>query len=78
MRFMFAMAALVAASLLTAPRAEAAGWCYDGEQGDTCGFVTLQQCLDALWGNAVGTCVQNLQTSTYEIVRTPARRKTKS
>ena len=78
MRFVLAAAALVAASLMTAPRAEAAGWCYDGEQGDTCGFATLQQCLDALWGNAVGTCVHNLQTSTYEIVRSPARKKTKN
>ncbi len=76
MRFAIALAALAAAAVLSPSSAKAEGWCYDGEQGQTCGFVSLQQCLDALSANAVGTCLFNPANTTYEVIRSPARKKT--
>ncbi len=71
MRFAFALAALAAATLMSPPRAEASGWCYDGEQGATCGFVSLQQCLDARSATATGTCLIDPQSPDREA--SPAR-----
>jgi hypothetical protein len=67
-------AALVAANLMTGPRAEAASYCYDGELGQTCGFVSLQQCLDAVWGTVTGTCYADPATP-QQVVRTPPRKR---
>ena len=74
MRFMIAAAALVAAILMTAPRAEAASYCHDGELGQTCGFVSLQQCLDAVWGTVTGTCYAD-PAIPQQVVRTPPRKR---
>jgi hypothetical protein len=73
MRLIIAAAALVAASLITAPRAEAASYCYDGELGQTCGFVSLQQCLDAVWGTVTGTC--QIDPTPSQVVRTQPRKR---
>jgi Spy/CpxP family protein refolding chaperone len=76
MRFLIAAAALAAASLMTAPRAEAASYCYDGEHGMTCGFISLQQCLESLSGNDAGTCAIDPMTPTREVVRKQPRKHT--
>lgn len=78
MRALIALGALAAVTFIAAPapRAEAADWCYDGEQGQTCGFISLQQCLDALSATAVGTCLYNPQDSNREVVRTQPRKRT--
>lgn len=75
MRFAFALAVLAAATLMSAPRAEAAGWCYDGEQGTTCGFVSLQQCLDALSATATGTCLIDPQSADQESASSRSRKR---
>jgi hypothetical protein len=75
MRTLMAVGILAAASFLTAPRAEAATWCYEGEHGYTCGFISLQQCLDTVWGNAPGTCLFEPLGFTQEIVRTRQPRR---
>jgi hypothetical protein len=76
MRALIVLGAVVAASFMTTPRAEAASWCYDGEQGVTCGFVSLQQCLDALSANSTGTCSIDPIVPTRETVRTQSRKRT--
>ena len=66
MRWIFATAAataFVAASLLTAPPAQAVEypWCaiYSGNSGvQNCGFVSFQQCMATISG-AGGFCQQN-------------------
>jgi hypothetical protein len=75
MRALIAVGALIAATFITAPRAEAATWCYDGEQGVTCGFVSLQQCLEALSATSTGTCSFDPLIPTRETVRTQPRKR---
>jgi hypothetical protein len=75
MRILIALGIVVAASCLTSPRAEAATWCYDGEHGVTCGFVSLQQCLESVSGNDAGTCVVDSMPATQEVVRKQPRKR---
>ena len=75
MRALIALAALIAATFMTAPRAEAATWCYDGEQGQTCGFISLQQCLDALSATVTGTCMLDPVTPMRETIRSQPRKR---
>jgi hypothetical protein len=75
MRTLIALSFVIAAALMTTPRAQAATWCYESEHGFTCGFVSLQQCLDSLWGNATGTCQPDPLTPTREIVRTQPKKR---
>ncbi len=74
MRMLIAVGALVAAAFMTAPRAEATGFCYDGEQGLNCGFVSFQQCLDARSATATGTCYVHPLSLSEETIRTQSRR----
>jgi hypothetical protein len=76
MRALVAPGVLAAATFMTAPRAEAASYCYDGEQGQTCGFVSLQQCLDALSATATGTCSLDPVTPTRETIRSAPKKRT--
>ena len=76
MRILMALGIAIAAGCLTSPRAEAASFCYDGEHGMTCGFVSLQQCLDSVSGNDPGTCVIDPMTPTWETVRRQPRKRT--
>ena len=75
MRTLIALAFAVAAACLTTPRAEAATWCYESEHGITCGFVSLQQCLESVWGNAAGTCQADAMSPTRETVRSQPRKR---
>ena len=76
MRALIALGALVAATSMTPPRAEAASYCYDGEQGQICGFISLQQCLDSLSANSTGTCNIDPLAPTAETVRSAPKKRT--
>ena len=78
MRTLIALSALAAATFMTAPRAEAASYCYDGEVGVTCGFVSLQQCLDASSGVASGTCYVDPMAPSRELIRNQPRKPSAS
>ena len=75
MRTLIALSFVIAAALLTTPRAQAASWCYEGEHGVTCGFVSLQQCLESVRGNDAGTCQLDPLSPTREIIRTQPRKR---
>ena len=75
MRALIALSFVIAAALMTTPRAQAENWCYEGETGVTCGFVSLQQCMDSIFGTAIGTCHLDPLSPTREIVRTQARKR---
>ena len=74
MKTALVLAALVAASMVGAPRAEAATtWCANNGEETTCGFVTFQQCLDYAAGNNAFCDVDNntapSQTTTRSNIR---------
>lgn len=73
MKSLIVLAAIVAVSLLSAPRAEAANYCLDGETGITCGFVTMQQCMEAMFGNG-GACIPEPEMANE--TRLPVRHQT--
>ena len=75
MRTLIALSFVIAAALMTTSRAQAETWCYEGENGVTCGFISLQQCLETIWGTAAGTCHTDPLTPTREIVRTQPRKR---
>ena len=74
MRTLIALSFVIAAALVTTPRAQAENWCYEGENGVNCGYVSLQQCLESIFGAAIGTCHVDPLSPSREI-RTQTRRR---
>ena len=72
MRLLVTLAICAAATMLTAPRAQAVTWCANDGENFACGFVTFQQCLEFAAGNNA-FCDVDLASSLPQITSSRSR-----